>query len=254
MRISHVTPAIILRTWPFGESDRIISVLTESHGKITGIARGAKRSRKRFANSLEPLSLVMLRFQDRPHSSLAFILACELQSGYKRLVTSLEKIAYASYFVEITDGLIGEREENRLVFDHLREGLIHLEEQETSLIFLTAFELKLLQLAGYQLLFDGCRRCGLDRLRLATAWHFSLRDGGLLCASCARLRKEIFPLSTRALELLTLIQNQRATQVANDRLVPSVLKEIRSVLSRYLQWQLNKEIRSASFLHEFASF
>lgn len=254
MRISHVTPAIILRTWPFGESDRIISVLTESHGKVTGIAKGAKRSRKRFANSLEPLSLVMLRFQDRPHSSLAFILACELQCGYKRLVTSLEKIAYASYFVEITDGLIGEREENRLVFDHLKEGLIYLEEREASLVFLTAFELKLLQLAGYQLLFDSCRRCGLDRLRLATAWHFSLRDGGVLCASCARLRKEIFPLSGRAIELLTLIQNEQATQVANGYLIPSVLTEIRLVLSRYMQWQLNKEIRSASFIQAFASF
>jgi DNA repair protein RecO (recombination protein O) len=253
MRISHVTSAIILRTWPFGESDRIVSVLTESHGKITGIAKGAKRSRKRFANSLEPFSLVMLRFQDRPHSSLAFILACELQSGYKRLVTSLEKIAYASYCAEITEGLIGEREENRLVFDHLKEGLVYLEEREASLTFLTAFELKLLQLAGYQLLFDSCRRCGLDRLRSATAWQFSLRDGGVLCASCARLRKETFPLSSRAVELLALIQNQRETQLVNDCLVPAVLREIRSVLLGYLQWQLNKEIRSASFLHAFAS-
>lgn len=254
MRISHVTPAIVLRTWPFGESDRIVSMLTEDHGKITGIAKGAKRSRKRFANSLEPFSIVMLRFQDRPHSGLAFILACELQSSYKRLVASLEKIAYASYFVEITEGLIGEREENRLVFDHLKEGLIYLEEGETSLLFLTAFELKLLQLAGYQPVFDSCRRCGVDRLRSATsAWHFSPRDGGVLCASCARLRKEIFPLSPRALELLSGIQSQRTTQVPNLCCAPSVLKEIRSVLLRFVQLQLNKEIRSACFLDEFAS-
>jgi DNA repair protein RecO (recombination protein O) len=254
MRISHVTSAIVLRTWPSGESDRIVSFLTEGYGKMTAVAKGAKRSRKRFANSLEPFSLVILRFQDRPHTSLAFLLACELQRAYTKVAGSLEKIAYASYLVEITEGLIGEREENHLVFNHLREGLTYLEEAETSQIFLAGFELRLLKLAGYQPVFDSCGRCGVDRWRLtARAWHFSHRDGGVLCASCARLRKEIFPVSPQALDLLTAIQNERATPV-DVWCAPSVLNEIRSVLFRFVQLHLNKEIKSASFLHEFASF
>jgi DNA repair protein RecO (recombination protein O) len=146
----HVTQAIVLRTRSFGESDKIVSFLTENHGKLTGIAKGAKRSRKRFVNSLEPFSLVNLRFQDRAHSNLAFILASDLLFGFKHLMTSLEKISCASYLVEITDGLIGDREENRLVFRHLKDGLIYLEEQAMSLTFVTSFELKLLKLAGYQ--------------------------------------------------------------------------------------------------------
>jgi DNA repair protein RecO (recombination protein O) len=252
MRISHVTSAIVLRTWPFGESDRIVSFLTENYGKMTGIAKGAKRSRKRFANSLEPFSFVLLRFQDRPHSGLAFIVGCDLQSAYTRLATSLEKIAYASYLVEITEGLIGDREENRTVFHHLREGLLYLEERETSLSFLAGFELRLLQLAGYQPVFDSCGRCGIDRIRLrSSAWHFSPRDGGVLCPSCARLRKGIFYLTPQALELLTAIQNERAIPL-DGCCAPSVLKEIRSVLSRFMQLQLSKEIKSASFLQEFA--
>ena len=104
-----------------GESDKIVSFLTESHGKLTGIAKGAKRSKKRFVNSLEPFSFVSLNFQDRSQNSLAFILSCELQKSYKNLIASLEKITFASYYVEITEGLIGEREENRLVFDHLNK-------------------------------------------------------------------------------------------------------------------------------------
>jgi DNA repair protein RecO (recombination protein O) len=255
MRTTHVTAAIVLRTWPFGESDRIVSLLTEDHGKITGIAKGAKRSRKRFANSLEPFSSVMLRFQDRPHSSLAFILSCELQGGYKKLIASLEKIAYASYFVEITAGLIGERDENRPVFHHLRESLLYLEERETSLLFVTAFELRLLKLTGYQPMFDGCRRCGVERLRLPSgAWQFSPRDGGVLCASCARLRKEIFPLTTGALELLTALQNEHRTAVANLSFAPSVVREIRSAISRFVRFHMDKEIKSASFLDQFVSF
>jgi len=78
MRACQATSAIVLRSRPFGESDKIVSFLTEKYGKITGIAKGAKRSRKRFVNSLEPFSLVNLRFQERSHSSLAFILSSEL--------------------------------------------------------------------------------------------------------------------------------------------------------------------------------
>ena len=99
MRSPCVTPAIVLRSWPFGESDKIVSFLTERYGKVTGIAKGAKRSRRRFVNTLELFSLVNLRFQDRPHSALAFVYACDPIRHFKELTTSLEKIAYASYFV-----------------------------------------------------------------------------------------------------------------------------------------------------------
>ena len=65
MRSSQTTAAIVLRHRPYGESDKIVSFLTEDFGKLTGIAKGAMRSRQRFVNSLEPFSLVNLRFHDR---------------------------------------------------------------------------------------------------------------------------------------------------------------------------------------------
>jgi DNA repair protein RecO (recombination protein O) len=248
MLLCQVTPAIVLRTWPFGESDKIVSFLTENHGKLTGIAKGAKRSRKRFVNSLEPFSLVNLRFQDRAHSNLAFIVAADLTFGFKHLLTSLEKISFASYLVEITDGLIGEREENRLVFLHLKDGLAHLDEQSTSLTFLTSFELKLLKLAGYQPLLEGCRRCGRERWdRCATRWHFSPRDGGILCEPCSRLRKEIFSLSAA-----TNLQEEHGMPASDVSPPTRVLKEIRSVVVRFIEFHMEREIKSAAFLNQFA--
>jgi DNA repair protein RecO (recombination protein O) len=253
MLLCHVTPAIVLRTWPFGESDKIVSFLTENHGKLTGIAKGAKRSRKRFVNSLEPFSLVNLRFQDRAHSNLAFIVAADLAFGFKHLLTSLEKISFAAYLVEITDGLIGEREENRLVFRHLKDGLTYLDEQSTSLTFLTSFELKLLKLAGYQPLLDSCRRCGRERWdQCQTRWHFSPRDGGILCEFCSRLRKEIFSLSTATLEILTNLQQEKSLPPSDVSPPTGVLKEIRSVVVRFIEFHMEREIKSAVFLRQFS--
>jgi len=252
--LSHATTAIVLRTRPYGESDKIVSCLTADHGKITGIAKGAKRSRKRFVNSLEPFSLINLRFLDRSHSNLVFILAADLLLGFKTLASCLDKIAFASYLVEITDGLIGEREENPLVFHHLRKGLNFLEGNDTSLAFLASFELELLRLAGYQPSLDSCQRCGKQRndgLRLC--WHFSVKDGGILCEGCAGLNGEIQPVDAVTLATLAHLQQKRGEPSSGVSPPSSVLKEIRLIVLPFIQFHINREIRSASFLHQFCA-
>jgi len=119
MRLTFATPAVVLRSWPYGESDKIVCLLTESYGKVRGIAKGAKRSRKRFANSLELFSLVNLRFQDRPHGGLVFILSADLTFAFKRLDTTLFKISLSFYLVEITYVLIDKQVESYLYFQHM---------------------------------------------------------------------------------------------------------------------------------------
>src|ERR687887_1256935 len=253
MRHDHVTSAIVLRSWPFGESDKIVCFLTENHGKVTGIAKGAKRSKRRFMNSLEPFSSVTLRFQDRPHGNLTFIVAADLARSFKQLTASLEKIACASYMVEITGGLIGEREENPLVFQHLKDGLGYLDENDTSLKFLTIFELKLLRLTGYRPLLNECKRCGKDRFNnLTNQWHFSPRDGGIFCEACSRWTTEILPLNAKALEVLAELQPE--TNIMSSRVVlpSSIVREIRSAVQRFIQFRMDREVKSASFLNHFS--
>lgn len=253
MRSFLVTRAVVLRSWPFGESDKIVTFLTEGYGKVTGIAKGAKRSQKRFVNTLEPFSLVNLRFQDQPHSTLAFIHACDLIRAFKDLTTSLEKIAYASYLVEIADGLTIEREENRPLFEHLREGLISIEERGTSLTFLTFFELKMLKLSGYQPMLERCRRCGKNwQPYPQTRWRFSPADGGILCEFCSTFRKGAMSLSPEALYALAELQKANGLFPSDPTFPLSAVKESRSALLRFIQCQINKELKSAPFLDAFS--
>jgi DNA repair protein RecO (recombination protein O) len=252
MPFSLVTPAIVLRARPYGESDRIVSFLTEKHGKITGIAKGAMRSRKRFVNSLEPFSLVDLRFQDRPHSNLVFIVAADLLLGFNNLISSLEKIALASYMVEITDGLIGDRDDNAQVFHHLKSGLNFLADQGASLLFLTSFELTLLRLTGYQPALAGCKSCGKERDGDLTArWQFNSMEGGILCERCSRSTRESCPVGVAALRALTGLH--KGEMLSSASMSSSVLGEIRHILLRFIQFQIGREIKSAPFLGKFCA-
>jgi DNA repair protein RecO (recombination protein O) len=252
MRVNSVSSAIVLRTRPYGESDKIVSFFTENYGKLTGIAKGAMRSRRRFVNSLEPFALVNLSFQDSAHSNLAFILSADLVCSFRQLATGLDRITFASYLVEITDGLSAEREENSAVFRHLKDGLIYLAENGTSLRFLTAFELKLLSLAGYQPIFDFCKRCRKNRINGGVAqWHFSPRDGGILCELCSPHFAEILPLGRTAVEVLTALQAGGDDLPVGMCLPLSVVKEIRSIVLQFIQFQMDREIKSAPFLEHF---
>jgi len=244
-----------MRSWPFGESDKLVSFFTEGYGRVNGIAKGAKRSRKRFVNTLEPFSLVNLTFGDRPNRGLVFIHACDLVRPFRHLTTSLEKIAHASYIVEITEGLSGEREENRKLFEHLREALVFLEEGEPTLSFLTFFELRLLRLAGYQPTLEQCRRC----MRVCVSgppsrWYFSSRDGGLLCESCATWRKEILPISVEALRVLKELEKSSSSGASQSLSCPeAVLKESLTVILKFIQSLMNRELKSAPFLESFSA-
>ncbi len=252
MAVRHITTAIVLRTRPFGESDKIVSFLTEDLGKITGIAKGARHSRKRFVNSLEPFSLVKLHIHDYPNRSLAFVAAADLLVGFKHLSSSLVKISYASYMVEITEGLIAEREDNRLVFEHLKNGLGYLEDNEPSLRFLTSFELRLLRLSGYQPLLDHCKYCGNGRQQTVAQWYFSLSDGGVLCDSCARIRKQTFSIGSTAVEVLKSLQIEHNVVAPRTSLPSSVITEIRSLVLEFIEYHMDRKVKSASFLREFA--
>ncbi len=263
----------MLRSWAYGESDKIVSFLTRDFGKIRGIAKGAKRSRKRFLNVLEPFTLVQLRFHERPNSSLAFIHACDGVCVFRAITRTLAKIAHAFYLVEIADELTRDGDDCRALFDHLRDGLRFLEENEASSEFLTAFELTLLRLAGYQPTLEQCQRCGATPasgdgrgygfspahprsspgLSLAHGqgngrWGFSPRDGGVLCRSCCGLRREAVPVSSEALGILTHFQRHGWDDGELPAFSLPALKEARQVVPLFIQYQISKKLKSAAFL------
>src|SRR5438067_9627088 len=84
------TSALVLRTRPYGESDRIVTLITEQHGKLVGIAKGAKNSRRRFAGTLEPFVRIRVVFRQRA-SELVFLLRCELVGVLRAFTRDLDR-------------------------------------------------------------------------------------------------------------------------------------------------------------------
>ena len=119
--------AIILRTRDYSESDRLITFFSRNQGQLTGIAKGARRSKKRFVHTLEPCSHVAVTYVDRPTSGLVRLDASELKNAFIALRSDIARLGYASLSCEIVLQMSPERQANAALFALLYQYLEQLE-------------------------------------------------------------------------------------------------------------------------------
>jgi DNA repair protein RecO (recombination protein O) len=179
------SPAIVLRTIPFGESDKIVTLLSRDAGKITGIAKGAKRSRKRFGAALEIFCHIRLDYRERRGSELAFLERAVILRPWSGLVSSLERYVAATHVVEVADKMSAEREVGCDLYDVVVAALERLERAEPCSATLRIFELAVLAVSGYGPDFSVCVGCSGELQAFDRGARLHVPSGGLLCSQCA---------------------------------------------------------------------
>ena len=151
--------AIVLRWHLLGESDRIVTLLTRSHGKIRAVAKGVRKTTSRIGSRLEPFTLVDVQWAEG--KSLAIVQQVELQASYgMALSTDYDAYASAAAMVETADKLT-EHEASTEQFLLLVGGLKALAEKqhEVSLIA-DSYLLRALSLAGWTPSVRDCAQTG----------------------------------------------------------------------------------------------
>ena len=174
------TRGLVLREVNYKEADKILTVLTADHGKLTVKARGALRKSSRIAGASQLLAWSeMTLFENRGYYTLQEAALLEQFDGLR---TDLEGLALGSYFAELLEAVSDEDSpENEL----LRLGLNSLYALARGLYspahIKSVFELRLMCLAGFAPELSGCCVCGgqdFDRM------VFGLNSGMLRCRSC----------------------------------------------------------------------
>src|SRR3989337_2404356 len=144
------TQAIVTRSLHYGESDKIITFFTRDFGKLKGIAKGARRSKKRFQNVLGLFSHLRLIFFDREGMGLVRVESGDLLHTFPRIREDLRKIFLGNYYLEMMNEMAGEREVHTEAFELLLSFLLTLETTESKEEQVRMFEIRMLSLFGYR--------------------------------------------------------------------------------------------------------
>src|SRR3984957_12769065 len=176
--------AIVLRTYPLREADLLVTLFTRAEGKVRGVARSAKKSKRRFAGALEPMTHVRAFYDVRERQELARLDACEVLASPLANEVSYARAVALAHVAELLDELLPDREAKDAIF-RLPLAVLHVLENSEVWMPVTYFELWLTRLVGFLPELTECIVCGRS-LNGSPAYFHALADG-LMCVEDKRL-------------------------------------------------------------------
>ncbi|HEX6465940.1 MAG TPA: DNA repair protein RecO [Terriglobales bacterium] len=177
--------AIVLRTYPMHEADLLVTLFTRDEGKVKGVAKSAKRSKKRFGGALEPLTIVRADYDRKPRQELARFNSFEIVESPLTHSIDYGYAAALGYIAEVLDQLLPEHEANDDVF-RLCAAVLHQLRAGAIWMPLTYFDLWITRLMGLLPELGSCIVCGAHLNGPGRAYYHALADG-LMCAEHKRL-------------------------------------------------------------------
>ncbi|WP_298267659.1 DNA repair protein RecO [Geobacter sp.] len=233
--------AIVLGAMDYRESDRIVTLFTLQHGKVRGVAKGAKRSMRRFGGALEPFARLGVELVVR--EGLSSLRGADIVSLYPRIRADLLKIALAGYAVELADRFLPDGAPSPRLFRLLTAYLEHLEQGEAREGDRRFFEANFLNILGYRLALDRCAACGAELSAVAARRRGAA--GTVLCGACGRGGAEVGPETVRLLDLC--LGTGRFDAVAFSS---AALHEAGELLDDAIAAHLTRPLNSLAFLRQ----
>jgi DNA repair protein RecO (recombination protein O) len=193
--VLKVSEAIVLRTYPLREADLLVTLFTREEGKIRGVARSAKKSKRRFGGALEPLTRVRAYYDQKTGQELVRLDSCDIIESPLMHAIDYERTIALSYVAEVLDGLLPDHETNDDVFRLTISVLPHLEKGSIWMP-LTYFDLWITRLMGLLPELSACVACGAELNGSGRVFFHALADG-LMCATHKRLASSEMSLASR---------------------------------------------------------
>lgn len=250
--------AVVLSSIDYGESDKIVTFCTLEFGKIKGIAKGAKRSKKRFVNTLEPFSHIRLLFFQKPGRELVMLEQADVIGRFDNLLADIDRLAFGSYCLELLNEMTPEGQINQKAFELLLKFLIMLDAGANIRTMVMFFEMRLLSILGYHPHLDRCVVCKKEPAAGAYG-HASLQDtkiffssarSGILCFNCRGQDKSLILASPGAIKFLMLAAKTDVDKADRIAMPDWAAAECKRVMDDFLSYQLGKELKSKIFLNK----
>ena len=208
----YADEALVLSTLDYGESDRVVTLLTREHGKVSAFAAGARKSKRRFAGALEPFMRLSVQLVET-RGSTTRLDETDILAGYYAVRGDLSLIARALYALELCRELTRDHEPHQELYTLAVAYLERLDAREAGPTSLVAFELSAIAQAGLMPRFDACALCAAEP---GAHPRFDVAHGGAVCEACSRRARDSQPVPAALLSGLRALQEGRRTPLAPE--------------------------------------
>lgn len=229
---------IVINEKAYGETSKIINVITKEYGIIGIIAKGARTLKSEFRVSTAKLSYAYFNIIYK-EGKLSTLVSADIINPFKNIIKDINKISYAVYILELSEQVV--KQTNQNIFDLMLSGLIKINEGYDPLIIMNIIELKYLDYLGVMPVLDRCSVCGSTN-NIVT---LSSDKGGYVCKNCYSTEKII---SEKAIKLIRLFYYVDISKISKLEIGDVSKKEINDFLDVYYDRYTGLYLRSKTFL------
>jgi DNA repair protein RecO (recombination protein O) len=238
------TEAIILKTFPLGEADRLVSFFGRTSGRVRGVAAGARRLKNRYGSTLEVLSHVQIWYVERETRELVRIQQCELLESFHKAQSDYGLSTGLAVVSEIAEVVLPEHEVAEAMFRLVLLTSREIERTGNWTLPLSYFAFWTVRLGGWLPRFDRCAQCESpfgEKPAYHAAW-----DAGLLCEKCRQpAMKAIHVEGRRLAERFT---GERVDHIEREAKAESSCKELRDAALDWIEHHTEKKLNARGLL------
>ncbi|MCR2803173.1 DNA repair protein RecO [Paenibacillus soyae] len=239
---------IVIRSMDYGESNKIVTLLTKTNGKAGVLIRGAKKVKSRHSSLAQPFTYG--EYQYFRGTGLGTLNHGEIIESHHDLRMHLDLSAYASYAAELTDRTLQEEEPSVFYFEQLKACLTAFSEGKDPQIVMHVYEMRVLDLSGYAPELEECVSCG----NRVGPFKLSAHAGGVLCGRCGGRDPSAAAISESAHKLLRLFRRLDMRRLGAITVKPETKTELKRHMRALMDAQLGLHLKSRNFLDQLDKF
>jgi DNA repair protein RecO (recombination protein O) len=243
---AHATTAIVLRAVSYGEADRVVTLFGRTTGRVSALARGARKSQRRFAGGLGLGSVGDISVRERAGAELLTLESFDVTASHGSFGTDVARMAHAAYVSELVSKLCAPRQVELAVFDLLATFLDLLDAEGATAERLRVFELGLLGRLGYGPMVAHCAVCGGDRSGAEpVAYRWDPDRGGVVCAACGRAGR---PMRQEVRLTLARLAGTALADASAEKVPPDINRGCREALLEIVKHHITGPLHSLEFI------
>ena len=239
------TQGIVLRSARYNENDLVLTIFTRKLGKVSAIAKGAKRNKSSLLSSSQVFSYS--NFTLKKQGNMYRVNQSETIKNFYNIAYDIDAFSYATYIASLVEGSIYENQTNNRLFVLLAQTLYLYTQKDIDKTFITkAFELKFLDYVGFKPIVNKCVNCQSTNMKGSV---FNVDEGGILCENCKIHHTYNFKIDVTTIRLMEYILKNDILTCSKAKVSKYITKELEKILKVYIQVYIdNVNLKSLNLL------